>query len=387
MSNKRRRCFTIAEKVKIERLKSGVSNKDLCQELGISQSTLFTIWKSKDQIKRVFQKDVTSNKRLKCSQHQDVDQALLEWFKIQRSKNIPISGPILQEKATEIEKRFNKIDFQCSSSWITRFRQIHNIVFGKISGESSSVPAGVSKNWLEHVWPNLRKNYADCDIYNADETGLFYRLTPSETLRFKGETCSGEEQGKDIKISVLDAILMISDAWNDVSTTIIRNCFHHAGFKALLNDETEIVNENNLDTECFSEENIQSFAEVDDALLTNEEPTEEEIVKSILNANNDESNKQADEESEEIVFKDLSLDEVEKPWSGKLNWCRASLDLKSSTYTSRHLHLNVPMSSYLPYGNVINVLESCQTCDCQAATDPLSRFICVRNVGARNVQC
>jgi hypothetical protein len=55
--------------------------------------------------------DVTTNKRLKYSQHQDVDQALLEWFKIQRSKNIPISGPILQEKVTEFGKRFNKINF------------------------------------------------------------------------------------------------------------------------------------------------------------------------------------------------------------------------------------------------------------------------------------
>ncbi|KAL4131595.1 hypothetical protein QTP88_008888 [Uroleucon formosanum] len=100
-----------------------LSNKDLCQELGISQSTLSTIWKSQDQIKSVFQKDVTSNKRLKCSQNQDVYQALLEWFKIQLSKNISISGPILQEKATEFGKRLNKIDFQCSSSWITHFRQ------------------------------------------------------------------------------------------------------------------------------------------------------------------------------------------------------------------------------------------------------------------------
>ncbi|XP_022183044.1 uncharacterized protein LOC111042667 [Myzus persicae] len=118
-----------------------------------------------------------------------------------------------------------------------------------------------------------------------------------------------EEQGKDIKISVLDAILMISDAWNDVSTTTIRNCFHHAGFKALVNDETEVVSENHLDTECISEENIQSFVEVDDALLTNEETNEEEIVKSILNANNDES-EQADEESEEIVFKVPSISEM-----------------------------------------------------------------------------
>ncbi|XP_025199361.1 tigger transposable element-derived protein 4-like [Melanaphis sacchari] len=404
MSNKRRRCFTIAEKVKIiERLESGVSNKDLCQELGISQSTLSTIWKSKDQIKSVFQKDVTSYKRIKCSQHQDVEHALLEWLKIQRSKNIPVNGPILQEKATEFGKRFNKIDFQCSSSWITRFRQRHNIIFGKINGESTSASVDVSENWLEHVWPNLRKNYADCDIYTADETGLFFRLTPSHTLHFKGETCSDvdyksnkkawmtgdifsnwikewdkqlakekrhilltvdncpahplvqniefikvvflppnttsvlqpmdqgiikslkvkfrkllvlkvinrEEQGKDIKISVLDAILMISDAWNDVSTTTIRNCFRHAGLKASVNDEIEkeIVNDNNLDIHCVSEKNLQSFIEVDDALLTTEEPNEEEIFKSILNANNDES-EQADEESEEIVFKVPSVSEM-----------------------------------------------------------------------------
>jgi len=118
-----------------------------------------------------------------------------------------------------------------------------------------------------------------------------------------------EEQGKDIKISVLDAILMIADAWNDVSTTTIRNCFHHAGFKASVNDETEVVSENNLDTECISEENIHSFAEVDNALLTNEKPDGEEIVKSILNAYNDES-EQADEEGKEIVFKVPSISEM-----------------------------------------------------------------------------
>jgi len=122
----------------------------------------------------------------------------LEWFKIQRSKNIPISGLILQEKATEFGKSFNKIDFQCSSSWITRFRQIHNIVFGKISGESTSVPVGVSENCLEHVWPSLRKNYTNCDIYNAGEIVLFYRLTPFQTLRFKGETCSGGKLSKEL---------------------------------------------------------------------------------------------------------------------------------------------------------------------------------------------
>lgn len=48
--------------------------------------------------------------------------------------------------------------------WITRFypETLHP-VFGKMSGESSSDPVGVSENRLEHFWRNLCKNYADCE--------------------------------------------------------------------------------------------------------------------------------------------------------------------------------------------------------------------------------
>lgn len=57
MSNKKRRFFTIIEKRKIiEHLECGASNKDLCWELEISQITLSTIWKFKDQIKIKFLK-------------------------------------------------------------------------------------------------------------------------------------------------------------------------------------------------------------------------------------------------------------------------------------------------------------------------------------------
>jgi len=71
------------------------------------------------------------------------------------------------------------------------------------------VPVGVSENWVEHVWPCLLKNYADCDIYNANETGLFYRLTPSSTLRFKVETYSGGKLSKD-QLTILVKMCLIS---------------------------------------------------------------------------------------------------------------------------------------------------------------------------------
>jgi len=96
---------------------------------------------------------------------------------------------------------------KCSASWIQRFRQRHNIGFGKISGDSSAVNTDICSNWLANVWPSLRAGYCDDEIYNADEAGLFFKLTPDKTLRFKGEKCSGGKSSKD-RITVLVAANM-----------------------------------------------------------------------------------------------------------------------------------------------------------------------------------
>ena len=41
------------------------------------------------------------------------------------------------------------------------------------------------------------KNYKACDIFNAEETGLFYKLMPNKTLQLKGEKCHGGKKSKD----------------------------------------------------------------------------------------------------------------------------------------------------------------------------------------------
>ncbi|CAH3998250.1 unnamed protein product [Pieris brassicae] len=100
-----------------------------------------------------------------------------------------------------------KENFKCSSSWVQCFRARHNIVAGKVCGEAAGVPNGVSEEWLSHKWPALCEGYTPEEIFNADETGLFYNLTPDKTLKFKGEECKGGNLSKT-KITVLVAANM-----------------------------------------------------------------------------------------------------------------------------------------------------------------------------------
>lgn len=54
-----------------------------------------------------------------------------------------------------------------------------NIDFGKISEKERSVPNNIIEEWLKNVWPEvrpkLREGYKDDQIFNADETGLFFK--------------------------------------------------------------------------------------------------------------------------------------------------------------------------------------------------------------------
>jgi hypothetical protein len=85
----------------------------------------------------------------------------------------------------------------CSAGWIDRFK-LHHISFGKVSGEARGINNDTTTEWLTAVWPNVREGFADNNIFNADETGIFFRLT----LKFKGQKYVGGKLSKD-RITVL----------------------------------------------------------------------------------------------------------------------------------------------------------------------------------------
>ena len=54
------------------------------------------------------------------------------------------------------------------------------------------------------------KGYEPRDIYNMDETGLFYRTLPDRTLSIKGDECKGGKKSKD-RITVSLCVNMVGD--------------------------------------------------------------------------------------------------------------------------------------------------------------------------------
>lgn len=178
---------------------------EIARSFGVPANTLSTWIKNAAKIKEAYQQSsfAPERKRMRTANYEDVEHALLKWFTSVRDQNVPISGPMLTAKAEEFASRLNHPDFKCSNGWLDRFKERHNITFKKICGEAKSVNenSDAMNNWaveLKHILTEFKPD----NIFNADETGLFFKLLPEKTLEYKGVDCSGGKRSKE-RITVL----------------------------------------------------------------------------------------------------------------------------------------------------------------------------------------
>ena len=62
--------------------------------------------------------------------------------------------------------------------------------------ESASVDMTVVADFQTVVLPKIIEDYEPRDIFNADETGLFWRAQPTKTHEFKGKVAMEENSVK-----------------------------------------------------------------------------------------------------------------------------------------------------------------------------------------------
>lgn len=196
--NKKKRCaISVETKRKIIKCVEDNPTKkksDVAKEFNIPPSTLATILKKKEKFNdgNVLCSKI---KKLKSCELKDVEECVLKWLKQCRDKNIAISGPILQEKAQQYASDLGHENFRASNGWLQNFKKRNELIFRKVCGESAKVDDGVCTQWKDKL-AELCAGYEPDNVYNADETGLFFKCLPDKTLSFKGDKCHGGKNSK-----------------------------------------------------------------------------------------------------------------------------------------------------------------------------------------------
>jgi hypothetical protein len=52
-------------------------------------------------------------------------------------------------------------------------------------------------DFLKNTLSGLLENYSPDDIYNDDETGLYFKCLPDKTYTFRSEKCHGGKKSKE----------------------------------------------------------------------------------------------------------------------------------------------------------------------------------------------
>ncbi|GBN05843.1 Tigger transposable element-derived protein 6 [Araneus ventricosus] len=126
-----------------------------------------------------------------------MDKAVLKWINTIRDKNFPISGPFITEKALQFAKALGYDEFRGSNGWLEKFKRRHGIMAKVIMpGESKDIDDNDSENWITEILSKILKDYKPENIFNADETALFFQCLPQKKLTFKKENTLEENKAK-----------------------------------------------------------------------------------------------------------------------------------------------------------------------------------------------
>ena len=100
----------------------------------------------------------------------------------------PISGPLLMSKALQLypliyPEDMNPDAFKAGTGWLKRFKDRHGIRALSVQGESLSAAADSVEPFKERLSKLMEeKSLTLSQVFNCDETILYWKLMPNKTL-------------------------------------------------------------------------------------------------------------------------------------------------------------------------------------------------------------
>lgn len=178
----------------LKRLDRGEKQSKIVQELGLSKSQVSRIYCDRVKLKKIEQdKSVPLKSKLALAKakHPELDDAIFKWFvHIQhpsgKCKPLPLTRDLIKKRALQEGKRLNINDFRASDGWFRNWRW--RLGIGKsvrLHGEAGDVNLEEAEQEMSALRQRLKDGgYKEDNIFNMDETGLFYRCLPNRSYVF-----------------------------------------------------------------------------------------------------------------------------------------------------------------------------------------------------------
>lgn len=192
MSSGKRKRLTLAQKIEVIKFveAKNVGVRAVAEKFNIGKTQVSDILKNKAYLSQTFVQQGSENSKRKFpkSDGEIIDIVIFQWYLHARVNYLPISGPLLKEKALELASEVGLNDFKASNGWLQKFKERHQISYKNNHRICESAKQCIITEWLDKV-KELINGYDKRDIFNCDETGLFYRIGPENTMNFINETC------------------------------------------------------------------------------------------------------------------------------------------------------------------------------------------------------
>lgn len=228
--SKKRSTVSLGTKIKIlDRLRQGIGPAAVGREFELGESTVRGIKKTENSIRSIVcaGASITLNKSSHARDPliKKMEKMLIIWVEDKNQKNMPLSGQCLRFKAMQIydyvaktdktvsieptaeetrsvdelmplnelnvetpTQKKAKVEFSASKGWLENFKKRFSLKNICLSGEAASSDTEAAKQYPAELKKIIEDGgYVDDQIFNADETGLFWKKMPKRTYISKTE--------------------------------------------------------------------------------------------------------------------------------------------------------------------------------------------------------
>ncbi|CAG8655177.1 10866_t:CDS:2, partial [Dentiscutata heterogama] len=170
----------------------------------LDHSTISKILKDKDQWLAKTEAEISDTVfKHKKTKFPQLDHAIQLWVKSIIYERLFLTEAIIKEKAIYFAHALSLLEnvLKFSNSWINKFKKRNHLQNFRLHSEAESAPIESLPEFRQELWEIIQEYTLD-NVYNANETSLFYRLAPYQTLASK--PCSGWKKVSNIPSNTQD---------------------------------------------------------------------------------------------------------------------------------------------------------------------------------------